>query len=144
MAKLKNPFQPVQPRLPRKHKTNTIFRRTGSEGPHHDPYSYEEITVEGRNGTTTVHLGLGEWIQNNKGVKRYGEGEEVDKLFEYYTGISIAVAMRVYHTLPYRKHARKCGCKETGTVSGYPGETFEVCLKCGEFVNSRMNYAAIE
>lgn len=123
---------------------NRISLKTGSEGPRHDPYSYEEVTVEGRNGKTTAHIGLGCWVRNNSGPKIHVEDVDLDKAFERYTGVSIAVATKLYHTLPYRKHARRCGCKETGSVSGYPGETLEVCLKCGEVVNGHFDRSAVE
>jgi hypothetical protein len=35
----------------------------GREGPKHDPYSYEEITIERRGWRVTMHLGLAEWIE---------------------------------------------------------------------------------
>jgi hypothetical protein len=123
---------------------NRISRRTGSEGPRHDPYHYEELTVEGRNGTTTVHMGLGEWIQNNKGPKVRIEGKELDSVFQAYTGIGIHTAIKLYEQRPWRKHSRICSGKDTETVHGYPGETLEVCCKCGQVVTSHMNFSAIE
>lgn len=128
-----------------KHKFNIITYKSGAEGPKHDPYHYEELSIYGRNGITTVHLGLAYWVSSN-GV-RITDGEhniQLNTVFRQLTGIEIDVAMRLYRTLPYRKHSKKCGGRTFNNVSGYPGETLYICGKCQEIVDSHFNRSAVE
>jgi hypothetical protein len=44
-------------------RSSTITKRTGSEGPYHDPYRYEETRIELQNGAyAVIHEGLREDI----------------------------------------------------------------------------------
>jgi hypothetical protein len=120
---------------------NTIDTKEGTEGPRHDPYSYTEVTVNGRNGRVTYHYGLDEWVC-------VGEEKSRDKpreVFERLTGVDPWTAEKISRALPYRKHQRKCGKHfQTFRASGYPCETFAICCNCGDVVDCNFNIAAVE
>jgi hypothetical protein len=124
----------------------TISLRCGSEGPRHDPYHFNELTVEGRNGTTTLHLGLAVWCKNDK-LKLRVDNDEAFKLFERCVGVSSEVAHKAYeykeYVLPYKLHSLKCDAAMEN-VHGFPGETFDHCPKCGATAGYHFNRSAIE
>ena len=117
----------------------------GEEGPKHDPYGWTEITVTRGLSTVTLHEGLDRWLRTPTG-ETWGHYDEADgmlieRLFELYAGISISAARRAYDK--YRSKCRECGCRETKSVAGYPGETFELCVQCGAAVDYHFNESAI-
>jgi hypothetical protein len=128
---------------------NQIFIRTGSEGPPHDPYHYEEITVLGRNGKVTMHSGLAVWISVD-GRKHYvGNGTQMSDMhiveeFQQLTGIYPWVAERAYRQAPYKRHKRKCRHSIYERVSGMPGETMVICRKCQSVVDYSFNMGSIQ
>jgi hypothetical protein len=130
-------------RLKMKQRLNIITYKQGSEGPRHDPYHYEEVTIHGRAGEVTAHFGLGSWIRHN-GERRMGPDVYVDVEFMKLTGIHPDVAFRLYRTLPYRRHARVCCGRSFSAQPGYPGETLYVCDKCEEIVDSHFNLSVVE
>ena len=114
------------------------WRRTGSEGPRHDPYAYEEITVETPSGETTLHMGLGVWLDHNgHRIKpdfgnnyEASEKELITTIFPKLTGWTMDQINR-FHT-KLKSRCRKCGStKGTTTETGYPGEYLEICVNCG-------------
>ena len=131
----------------------SISFNRGTEGPRHDPYSYEEVIVE-RKGREdiTLHAGLGVWM--TIGGARISasfsmvEREVMDRFVElvgYKPDQLRRFAQRAYAARVKQQHA---SCKHHGnatrSVTGYPGETFEVCLDCGQIVDSHFNRSAIE
>jgi hypothetical protein len=125
--------------------SNRITIKTGTEGPRHDPYAYTEITVDGRNGRTTYHSGLGEWVQAPDGKEFYpGEGPTLTYIFKRFVGVVPSVAERFANMAPYKRHAAKCSSRKFETVSGYPGETLVTCSACGEVVETHFNASAVE
>lgn len=127
----------------------TIAIRHGTEGPSWDPYSYSEITVHRGNGVSiTIHTGLAMWVEfpagNPRRVDCFSEEEQTDALnfFTAVTGMTPGEA-EDYHQR-YRHVCRKCGCRRTRTESGYPGESFNVCAKCGDIVSSNFHLSEIE
>lgn len=72
-------------------KAEFIDVYTGSEGPHYDPYSYTEVTVDIDNHRYVIHTGLTVWIEtdNNGRVPYYGEKDYKDAAeeFERLTGM---------------------------------------------------------
>jgi hypothetical protein len=121
---------------------NSIELRSGSEGPAHDPYHFEEVTFTGRNGKTTYHCGLAMWLEHN-GVRIESE---VHEAWRRLTGFdSVERAVNIYRMLPWRNHAARCPeRKRFKCESGYPGESFIVCEACGEIIESHFNRSAIE
>jgi hypothetical protein len=127
-----------------------IVVKEGREGPKHDPYHYEEVTITRLNGTETVyHCGaLAQWIKvrsSDRAVLASADTEaDCLELFEQYVGVSYKVAVRAHASLPWRRlKAHPCGLTFIVDVNGYPGETLQVCGKCGHVVDSHMDMSAI-
>lgn len=114
----------------------------GEEGPKHDPYGWTEVTVDRPNGVSvTIHYGLAEWIEVN-GVKQHNLNyEDCCTMFARHAGVTPDIAERYYQK--YRSKCRSCGCRETVATAGYPGETLELCAKCGMMVDYHFNKSAI-
>lgn len=125
-----------------------IHVRTGSEGPRHDPYHYEEVTVQRPDGRkVTLHVGLGVWAEAENAVlrERTDSPQEAYHMFERYAGVPVYVAERAYRSLPMRRlKAHPCGLQHIVDVNGFPGETLTVCGKCGHVVDSHFDRSAIE
>ena len=125
---------------------STVKLQSGSEGPPHDPYHFDEMTVERQNGKITIHLGLGMWCRYN-GHKVEGE-EESSQLFEAIVGMPWHVVLKSLRTLEARK-AKALWLKhrhcpgDARRVSGYPGEHFTLC-GCGEVINYSFNRSEVE
>lgn len=115
----------------------TLSVRSGSEGPSHDPYAYEEFTLKLTNGSKViVHAGLDEWVSKD-GRKERG----LDKV-EELTGLSLPALARLARKVeerPYRLHRKHGGYKE---VAGFPGESLCIC-KCGEVIDVDFDESAI-
>lgn len=120
-----------------------LIMKNGREGPRFDPYSYTERIVKNGRNTVILHDGLGIWISVNGKRLRVSE-ERAEELFFKLTKLTSRQFDRAYNKV-HGPHCRcqKCGCKHLDAVSGYPGEAFELCHKCGSFVNSYFNEAAI-
>jgi len=136
-----------------------LMHNTGSEGPRHDPYAFEEFTLleqeEGREPRrVTIHLGLAEWVKLNgrveadiTGYDLNGTGSVEDK-FEELTGLTFRGAVRLYHRANrLEKICPKCGAGigKARWCDGYPGESFLVCRpsECGYMYTSSFNESAI-
>ena len=65
-----------------------VTLRSGSEGPKHDPYGYQEITVTQGNVRVTGHIGLGLWIEDNITSRRmrFKSIEAMEVIFKELTG----------------------------------------------------------
>lgn len=120
----------------------TIQIETGTEGPRHDPYGYEEITVTRPNGDrVTLHQGLVEWVQVNNSERRGYITERCLEVFGFFAGCTPAIARRAYET--YRSRCRNCGGRKFHAAAGYPGETFDICDNCGSVVSYTFNESAV-
>lgn len=126
---------------------STVMVTTGSEGPAHDRYGYTEVRVA-RTGRPVVvaHMGLTIWLM--AGHRKYefiGPEKEALKAleigFEAEAGVTIGVATRAYRRV---KSRCPCGCREFKYVSGYPGETFQVCDRCGKVIDTDFDVKAVE
>ena len=128
---------------------STVSYNSGSEGPRHDPYHYDEVTIDRKNGdVVTIHMGLAAWCK----VKRHGktvfqvDGETAAQtLFEWYAGITFHKAIGLQYTLFRRRvkyHA--CGTRFLKSVSGYPGESFTICDNCGAHLDYHFNRSVVE
>lgn len=119
-----------------------IVIETGAEGPRHDPYGFTEITLERGDNTTTIHMGLGEWVRHNDELVIPNEPHDPN-----YVGAFLKITG--FHPGDLESWLRevqsrcKCGSKQSYSMSGYPGETFEVCSKCGDVIASSFNELAI-
>ena len=122
---------------------SSVDIRTGTEGPRHDPYGYEELTVTSeRCGTVTLHTGLGTWLRVNGACANEGDHNRCVKLFEWVCGITPQAARRAYERL--RNRCQKCGGTDQRAQSGYPGETFYFCVRCDTVVRCDFDEEAIK
>jgi hypothetical protein len=127
--------------------TGSVSVRTGTEGPRHDPYSFEEWVWERHGERTTLHLGLGEWLVTggrNLDTRRICEitGRDDPRAcqteFEKITGVRLKVLERAMHRL---KHC--CDRPRIHSVDGFPGEELLVCGSCSKVVGGSFNEGAV-
>lgn len=128
----------------------SIEIKTGKEGPRHDPYHYERVTVRrpSQNAEIVYHCGgLSEWLEvraNDRVLTSADTHADCLQLFEAYVGVPYHVAVKAYRSLPWRRlKAHPCGLTFLVDVNGYPGETLTVCGKCGHVVDNHMDMSAI-
>lgn len=115
----------------------------GTEGPAYDPYSYKELNFMKEGLKVTIHQGLAEWIEIN-GVRTDGYGENnIEAMFKETTGLTTKEFEKAYNRIEHPVKCPKCSSKKRGYESGFPGETFEVCGKCGEILHTHFNESAI-
>lgn len=121
------------------HPKMRVSKATGIEGPHYDPYSYEEVTLITPSHEIVIHIGLAVWVDVNKlRIDALGENYDnphkwADGIIQQYTGYTLTQLQRFHD-----KAASKCrmgGYHEAYSVRGYPGESFDVCTKCAKTVN---------
>lgn len=127
---------------------SSITHKHGSEGPKHDPYGYEEITVNRSDGRrVTIHYGLGVWARSYHADGRLSgmsNDAAADKLFEKVAGIAPHFAERALKELRERRYRfHQCGNKYLKDVNGYPGETLTVCGRCGAVIDSEFDISAV-
>ncbi len=129
-----------------------ITIRSGAEGPRHDPYHYDEITVTNARGKFTYHGGLGSWCEANAfGRKWRVDGDKPAwETFVHHTGMTPYIAQVVVRrhenktlTRKFREHKSRCN-GQIGWFDGYPGESLCGCNKCGSIFDSHFNRSAIE
>lgn len=123
--------------------------QTGTEGPRHDPYGWEEITVRRMNDqvVVTLHEGLATWVRID-GVGTVHEGynplltaDMIRKVFEAWAGITPDIARKAYNR--FHSVCRDCGCRDVYWKSGFPGESFAFCCDCDAVVDYSFNESAI-
>ena len=138
------------------HPRLRVHLTTGAEGPRHDPYSYRELSVHAGRKKVVLHEGLGEWLSvNGKKVEPpkyldkldWQTREKVERVwrmdeFGNAVGYTVDQIERIARKLNSR--CRECGGREFHSESGFPGETFECCSKCGHIQNTFFNRSAIE
>ncbi len=128
-----------------KHPSLLVVRRTGTEGPRHDPYAWTELQVENKSGTHTLHEGFVTWYEGADGVRhdqRNWTEDDLMRMFERDAGFSISQIERIARKLHSR--CAHCGSHDFTSEEGYPGESFDVCCNCGHVQNCSMDYSAIE
>lgn len=93
----------------------SIRIRTGSEGPAHDPYGYQEIEFTRTDGVVvTLHSGLGEWCEvyfpNRKEFRSWSwDNDAAVKAFQDLTGLHPMQAVRINDRLhPYVEDPYGC------------------------------------
>lgn len=123
--------------------------RTGSEGPRHDPYHYDEWHVTTPKGEVVLHEGLGTWLKvNGKELEHdrrfsYNDWERYlrETAFPIYTGYPLGQLQRLAHRIKSR--CRECGSRDFRSEAGYPGEYFDVCEKCGHIQGGYFNESEV-
>jgi hypothetical protein len=118
--------------------------KTGSEGPAHDPYGWEEVTATRSDGTTvTIHEGLVNWVSIN-GVKQWPENHDwkaCARIFAGVAGISLDAARKAHERI--MTVCSKCGGTDLRSVAGHPGETLNICRRCDNVVSCDFDESAI-
>ena len=129
---------------------STIRMKHGTEGPKFDPWGYDEMIVKRPNGDkVTLHRGLAIWCSYEKadGRKWKEDGIKAEILFATSLGVRPYAMDRAYGKLlqlPYKLHHLKCGNENLISTTGYPGESFEYCSKCGEHLGYHFDRSAVE
>ena len=118
--------------------SQTFRVRTGTEGPSHDPYSYEEYILC-RNGVVTkLHLGLAEFCRGEEnGEEFFIKGKGAMDKWESITNIPVKSLNRLDNRLngmPQR--CPYCFNSSSNYVvhGGYVGESIFTCPKCDNVV----------
>ena len=139
---MRDDFQLSQPGL-------AIFVRSGSEGPRHDPYGWEEFEVHRNGRRVSVReggLGYTRLTVDDVTCESDPSQDAVDAWFQLFTGRT-ATAWRKAAAKAARNRTSRCRCcggRRFETMSGFPGESFTVCATCKEVVSTSMNWSAIE
>lgn len=124
----------------------------GTEGPSHDPYSYEETTIKVPGSKIVIHAGLAEFIKLNGETfpisvhKRERFGEAIDVLLRAKVGYSRVQLERIARK---KRQARTRACPLGGLHDlqwghGFPGEELLWCTKCKHILDRTFNSSAIE
>lgn len=77
----------------------SVSYRTGNEGPRHDPYHYEEMTVERDGQTVTLHMGLGTYVSHN-GQSQHLDDRQALAALQRFAGVSYKSLMRALQRKP--------------------------------------------
>jgi hypothetical protein len=98
--------------------------RTGTEGPKHDPYGYQEITVHHRGRVIMLHAGLGEYLEID-GVRCHENNHAAARF-------AVEVGATPEDVEKWHERAKSrcciCGMREYRQERGYPGEMFTLCI----------------
>lgn len=125
----------------------------GAEGPTHDPYSYEEISVRVPGCEVMIHTGLACFIELNgekfdipivKSVVDYDKNFAATAEFVLVSKIGYTREQLERMSRKAKSRCPKGGTHDIVSESGYPGEHFDVCLKCDRIVNNYFNSSAVE
>lgn len=121
-----------------------IYYDSGTEGPKHDPYHYEEWTVETTGGVTIIgHFGLMEWVKVDEVIKVRGEGAV--KVFEAFVGMSMYKMQKAYDKVHSFKECPQCHSpKYLEWQEGHPGESLLCCTRCKIILTSEVNLSEVE
>ena len=121
---------------------------TGTEGPTHDPYGWEEMTVIRSNGDEVMlHSGLSLYVDVNgqrfdsSGLDESASWDQAAAKFEEHAGCTPAVARNAYWR--YKNTCRKCGSCEQYGQTGFPGETLWMCCNCDAVVSCDFDIGAV-
>lgn len=129
-----------------------VLIQHGSEGPSHDPYSFEEFTYFLPNNDTddqeekdrvVIHLGLGDVVKvNNVEVAR--GYENVNIWVQNKHKMSIDTLIDTLREEDQISTCPRCGCKDLVWKSGFPGESLLICTECEEICDTSFNPSEIE
>lgn len=118
--------------------------KTGTEGPRHDPYGYEEYTFEVESKKYKLHLGLCDYLEKNgKALTENYDG--ILKIFPSILNKRLDQFLEEVAKLENHEDevCPKCGCPQCNWKNGHPGETLLICDNCGEVLDSIFNESQI-
>ncbi len=116
-------------------------RNTGSEGPTHDLYAWQEFRLETEGMILTLHVGLVTWfkaVDKDDGTELLCRGDRAAEEWTTATGITPEQFERAYAQV----HGPKEKCPKCGTQceisGGMVGETILYCPSdkggCGDYM----------
>lgn len=128
-----------------------VWKTTGTEGPAHDPYLFEEYEIRRYGSTYTIHAGLSVWARLDRGDKHvmFNPNEKRNNLSESQFVDFVAKWACGYTLTQLERFSRKaksrcrCGSRSFERVAGYPGEHMTACRKCHSIVASTFNEGAV-
>lgn len=120
----------------------TVKFESGVEGPTYDPYAVDVVCVH-RAGIEYVyesHALGGDVVEVADHRIICNNDKEAHRIFAQASGGWMPDWQKWYH----RAHSRcRCGCRQFKSMRGFPGESFDVCTRCGEVVTSYFHESAI-
>ena len=127
------------------HTSKGLFTKTsGTEGPRHDPYHWDEwqLIHYDKRAIYTLHLGLVvRYDRNNETMEMQDEQDAVEQ-FIIDTGMHMDQWDKAGQKL--RSRCRKCGNhRYFMNIDGMPGETMIQCVPCGHIVDVEFNESAV-
>ena len=116
-----------------------VNKSHGTEGPKHDPYSYEEYSIIKETPERTIHailhFGLSRWMKLDGVHYRLCEEDRAlaEGDFKYLIGMTInAFRNMVDRRTGPKEKCPKCGTRKLLEGSGFAGEPFQYCSNgCG-------------
>lgn len=117
--------------------------RHGTEGPKHDPYSFEEWKLTRGADTWLIHAGLAEWVKRNGVEHAPRTGGDLSYRLKL-AGCPLSLEeIKKYHArikaVPLRLHKPHGGAR---WADGMPGEALLIC-KCGAVLDTDFDHNAI-
>ncbi len=113
----------------------SINRKSGVEGPEHDPYGYTERTMYVEAKKITLHEGLSTWVEATEyGSPLFNTTREITfsdsiYVFEHITGLTVKQFDKAYervHGVPKDFRCRQCKAL-LQTAGGHVGEEIIYC-----------------
>lgn len=101
---------------------------TGTEGPRHDPYSFQELTIERDGMAFMVHEGLQHFMEVNG--DRVHNPFDVNESCRAITGADLKGWHKAIDKLEAHRRNEHRG-HDVVDMAGYPGEHFCICNTCG-------------
>ena len=130
------------------HPRINVTRVTGVEGPHHDPYEYQEFVAKTPDGVVRYHRGLAVWIKINGVDPEWPMTQDFDEYvalceqrFELAAGFTLEQIERIHRKS--KERCPKCGGKDFECTDGFPGESLIICASCGHTHDSMFCVSAI-
>lgn len=131
------------------HPRLRVDLRTGSEGPKHDPYHFEEYRIRTPDTEVVVHLGLGDWVTVGKTqleLVGFTDKERAkfirEDVLKRVTGYTMTQLERIARKRSER--CANCSGKVFESVCGFPGEHLTMCSYCGHIVDNYFCISEVE
>lgn len=109
-----------------------VQHNSGTEGPHHDPYHYDEYTINRDGRELVIHLGLLTFGKMNGKVFSRNYPTVINAV-ERFAGCTFSSLLRAMNKLEHPKKCKHCGSRKFKYWSGY-AEDFTACAKCDEIL----------
>lgn len=125
--------------------TRKVTFRSGTEGPRHDPYHYDETTITTPGLQVTFHCGLSTYLMVNGNITRAHTPDERRELWQRFAELTGGTPEQWQHWQARRdSKCRQCGNKRLTWVAGHPGETLKYCGKCHHVAATHFDRSVVE